>query len=247
MTTTLQMNGKKLQLQADQTIQQVEVDCKPFAMKQWQQDQFYFYPHQDSKEIWPARTGFPCMNCCHLFDTNPIPIVHAFNQNKFYVSGSYCSVNCAKYVLLHSDVSMSSVRIDGFNRMVMEVFKIYDPVFPSPPPMMLKLFGGSLTIEEFRSNFATKDVETISWPLVNTTILRDRAHVPLNSNSCTILPENKLSSSSNSEVSMYEKFLSGHSSTQETHVTEKKPERKRKPAAQLTSTGLDSFLRVSKN
>ena len=35
------------------------------------------------------------MWCCHKFDTVPISVPHKYQNDTFYVSGNYCSFNCA--------------------------------------------------------------------------------------------------------------------------------------------------------
>lgn len=96
-----------------------------------------------------------CWHCCHPCGKTPLPlpIAHDPKTDVFTVCGSFCSWNCMRgYSRDRLPGHVSSVRAH-----FMSVFrKRCDPSWKmtgfttAPPRQMLKVFGGTLTIQEFR-------------------------------------------------------------------------------------------------
>lgn len=104
---------------------------------------------------WPVRTDTLCWHCCHGFDTQPIPIPIAYDDRKdtFTVSGVFCSFACGKAYNL--DDRGGGYR-RGINAVLITAFRkrctgILGPIKMAPPRMLLKSFGGSMTIDDFRN------------------------------------------------------------------------------------------------
>ena len=100
-----------------------------------------------------------CWWCCHSFEGNPLsmPFKYDDRRNKFYTTGNYCSWSCVKSHALERYGCTVGSRING--NVVMMRKKMYNqigPVKPAPSRYRLIVFGGDLSIEQFREN-STRD------------------------------------------------------------------------------------------
>ena len=119
---------------------------------------------------WPKSTSTCCWYCCHAFETVPvcIPVTYDTLQNVFEVFGIFCSWNCAKAYVQSTYSSESSEQLMWMRIMAREVFQTNLGVFsPAPPRMFLKMFGGHLTIEEFRAKSICAETVVLTPPLVS--------------------------------------------------------------------------------
>lgn len=119
-----------------------------------------FYDEQEYKSVenykidddisWPSRSPFACWWCCHTFDEYPKPIPVEIQGNNIKVIGNCCSWNCNKAYCLKNHKTLSL-----FHTFYTRLFPgdSSDLVKPAPSPLCTKMFGGSLTIEEYRSSF----------------------------------------------------------------------------------------------
>lgn len=100
----------------------------------------------NDKIMKPEPTDISCWWCAHNFTNNPIHIPDKYIDEKYYVFGFFCSLNCAAaYIIDNNDYKMYT-RYSFF-------LKMYElnEIKCSPDWKYLKKFGGNLTIEEFRT------------------------------------------------------------------------------------------------
>tara|TARA_B100001094_G_C18128567_1_gene770904 strand:- start:144 stop:827 length:684 start_codon:yes stop_codon:yes gene_type:complete len=94
-----------------------------------------------------------CWNCCHSFNNIVHGIPLKYRNGLFYVYGDFCSLECC---LRHT--------VDNFNNdyEIISLIKLYSNVIMgnknedisiAPNKLLLKKFGGSLTIEQYRDKF----------------------------------------------------------------------------------------------
>lgn len=121
------------------------------------------FPEYEKEEkrtaAWPSHTSIVCWHDCHPFDTVPIPIPKiSRNTNTnacvYTVYGVFCSCNCAVAYILERNTYDQQQVLMLFKQMAVDVFKMnITDVFsfePAPPRIFLTLFGGHLTLPEFR-------------------------------------------------------------------------------------------------
>jgi len=112
----------------------------------------------DGDQPWPDRWDFACFHCCHPFDGVPfgVPITYDSNRKRYRCVGRYCSANCAKAALLERGWSMGP-RGMYFSSMLRTHFGVgwLDQIVPALPRERLAMFGGDLTIEQFREMSTT--------------------------------------------------------------------------------------------
>jgi hypothetical protein len=123
---------------------------------------------------WPAHSSYSCWYCCHPFNTTPIGIPQLLVNMKFHCYGNFCSYNCAKRYLrpeTEDDVAMLHTANDTFidddlgeKMQLLELLFHMETEAPlnhsikaAPSRLTLSMFGGSKTIDEFRTNFLTND------------------------------------------------------------------------------------------
>ena len=101
----------------------------------------------------PERTGTHCWWCVHpLADEYPLhlPIKYDDRLDKFTTTGEFCSWACMKAFALDMNTAHSG-EIQSFIAMMrMKADGKYTVTKAAPKRQALKIFGGPLTIEEFR-------------------------------------------------------------------------------------------------
>lgn len=103
---------------------------------------------------WAAQTTVLCHWCCHSFTSIPmkLPYKKAKDGRLRVHSGPFCSLNCAKASAKRANVDPGLLHL---------LWKSIDPsthafahrILSAPPWQSLKIFGGPLTIDEFRDGF----------------------------------------------------------------------------------------------
>ena len=110
-------------------------------------------------------TSEVCWNCCHPFHNLIHGIPLKYINKVFYVYGDFCSLECAsRHAFDHlKDFDFSEIYslINLYNNIV---FDTHEKIELAPNRLLLKLFGGPQTIEEYRDNFKKKNVYDIKIP-----------------------------------------------------------------------------------
>lgn len=99
-----------------------------------------------------------CFWCCHRFTTQPIfmPLSYDTKKEKFKVKGCFCSFNCC---MAYMD---DSVKYKGKRYLLSHMYRVFTKdmrpldISPAPPRELLHIFGGCLSIEQFRESFNKK-------------------------------------------------------------------------------------------
>lgn len=115
-------------------------------------------------------TGLICWWCVHALPQRPcvhLPLRYDEKLNKFTTTGNFCSWQCAKAYAL----DMNSARSGEIQSLVALMRKRalgkYMPLWPAPKRQFLKCFGGTMTIEEFRSYGGLVEPPQIFFPIEN--------------------------------------------------------------------------------
>ena len=106
----------------------------------------------DPSTPWPTKTGLWCWWCCHPFDTYPVALPCHQNPRtlQYKVVGNFCSWSCAKAYNFGGMGGNTGARASMMLSIRLKVFGERGRVNIAPPRQSLKVFGGFLTIEEFR-------------------------------------------------------------------------------------------------
>lgn len=124
-------------------------------------------------EGWPSHSPYACWLDCHTFNNTPVGIPERCVNGVFYLSGNFCSYNCALRYLVgdyEGDMDMfgslqtlQDIAVNDDRANKIQLLKllceretgldIFSDIKPSGPRLALMLFGGDQSIEKFRSNF----------------------------------------------------------------------------------------------
>jgi hypothetical protein len=134
-----------------------------------------FGANMREKIEWPTCTDICCWYCCHDFKSQPvcIPANHNQLERHFEVFGIFCSWNCAKAYIQQSYSSESSEQLMWMRIMAQQVFHTTLKQFHAAPPrIFLQMFGGHLTIEQFRHTSTVSSAILVTPPLVSYPIVQ---------------------------------------------------------------------------
>lgn len=101
----------------------------------------------EGKDV-PKKTNLWCWYCSHPFNTQPLFLPTSCYRNRYKVCGNFCSWGCVK--------AYSSRKYQGkYNNIIQKYFKELTGesflIKSNPEISVLKVFGGNMTIEEFRN------------------------------------------------------------------------------------------------
>lgn len=122
--------------------------------------------HNDN---WLNNTNVCCWWCCHSFDTVPIGMPEKYDElkKKFLVKGVFCSFSCMiayKKEIKHNCIKDYLIKF-LYTRLT-GTFLLDVHLEPAPARCCLKMFGGDLTIEEFRNSFKENKVyRMVEYPM----------------------------------------------------------------------------------
>lgn len=148
-----------------------EDDYKPNKiMKKNLKNILYEFVNSNSANSWPEMTNTHCWWCCHQFDNTPCALPEAYRKDKFYVYGVFCSFNCtASYNFNNFDGDEMWTRYNLLNLLYKKMFGVkFVKIGLAPPRETLKMFGGYMSIEEFRESCLKMDrtYQVIKPPMV---------------------------------------------------------------------------------
>jgi len=112
----------------------------------------------NNKHTWPIHTNLCCLWCCHKFDTIPVSLPRYLHDGKFYVSGIFCSFNCAAAYSFSKKDDQVWERYSLLNLMYKKLNECkFAKIRLAPPRETLKMFSGYLSINEFRNSFVRQE------------------------------------------------------------------------------------------
>ena len=139
----------------------------------------------NQRRCWPSFTNISCWWCCHNFDTPPCSIPEKHVNGVFHVYGCFCSYNCAiAYIFKESEP-------DKWKKYYL-LKKLFNTCCPdvdisqlreAPSRQSLEMFGGPLTIDDFRQSFHThnKIYQLVTPPMTSIIpILEEHEISPVN-------------------------------------------------------------------
>ena len=105
-----------------------------------------------------------CWNCCHKFNGVVTGLPLKYNNNIFYTIGDFCSLECC-----------SRYAFENYNNKIYEIMPVInmynnikynktDKINMAPNKLVLKIFGGNLSINEYRKSF--NSIYYITSPLI---------------------------------------------------------------------------------
>lgn len=117
---------------------------------------------------WLHNTDVCCWWCCHKFDTVPIgmPVSYNDNEKKFRVKGVFCSFSCLMAYKCDKSKITNDYLIKLLYKKITGELTLSSTILVAPPRESLKMFGGKLTIDEFRNmSNERKVLKMIEYPM----------------------------------------------------------------------------------
>ena len=100
--------------------------------------------------------GTLCWHCCHSLGETPVPMPIEYDDKRrlYTVSGNFCSFACmSKYAQESKRYSATGKRGMAIFQLWRDVTKSSSPKVPiAPPRQFLDVFGGHMSIDEFRQS-----------------------------------------------------------------------------------------------
>jgi hypothetical protein len=106
-------------------------------------------------------TDTKCWWCKNSFNCPNVTLPEQYFDDTFYCIGNFCSYNCAKAYNIDLNDNNVWKRESLLNLMYYKTYNVNKHIEPSPTWIILKEFGGFMTINEYRKNFETNNSEYI--------------------------------------------------------------------------------------
>lgn len=110
--------------------------------------------------------GLVCWWCVHSLPQHPclhLPVKYDPLRKRFTTMGNFCSWECAKAYALDWNIARSAEIQSFLALMRLQTYGKYVPLFAAPKRFALKIFGGTMSIEEFRGCFG-KTPPPVNFP-----------------------------------------------------------------------------------
>ena len=111
------------------------------------------FDQSNNNKSWPCSTSIYCWWCCHPFSCAPCALPCNVKDGIFYVTGIFCSPECAASYNF-DDVKSGYDLWERYSLLNYLYRKVYNEnnikIKLAPEKQCLKIFGGNLTIKEFR-------------------------------------------------------------------------------------------------
>ncbi len=123
----------------------------------------------NTRKIISTYTDISCWWCCHKFNTYPIcaPISYSSYTELFKVKGCFCSFNCVKSYMNTDPFLKKSVSLIPFLYKKL-TGNNYIKIKEAPNKEILEMFGGHISIEDYRQSFNTlTSYEILTYPMVS--------------------------------------------------------------------------------
>jgi len=108
--------------------------------------------YKDTSEVKkiPQSSDSACYWCCHSFSNRPVVLPIRDTGEHLIVMGNFCCPECAMAYLfdIHQDSHTRWEQLSLLNRIYSEA--CHGKITPAPPRTILRLFGGPLSIQDYR-------------------------------------------------------------------------------------------------
>lgn len=128
-----------------------------------------YYNEYNKRKEWPKKSSINCFWCCHTFTCPPCVLPTKLKGDVFHVYGNFCSKECAAAYNFESQDNNNYhcpwERYSLLNHLYSIISEKPDLLINlAPHRMTLEMFGGSLSIEEFRESFSSNKKYNIVYP-----------------------------------------------------------------------------------
>ena len=122
-------------------------------------DNEYYHNNNNFNNI-ENKNNSCCFWCCHSINTPVYGMPYNYDtiNDTFYVLGSFCSLQCANAYNFSINCGSDKVwEINSWIQMIAKRYGYNNIIRPAPSKYLLKMFGGNLSIEDFREAHINSD------------------------------------------------------------------------------------------
>jgi len=145
---------------------------------------------------WVKKTNILCWWCCHSFENSPFGIPIKYKNDKFYVTGCFCSLECASSYNFYENNTIQDVwECYSLINLLSQKLEYKNIIKLAPHKVSLKIFGGKLEIDEFRTfTNSNKIVNVLDYPMIPTNQQLEEINYNTQNNMNNFIPidENRL-------------------------------------------------------
>jgi hypothetical protein len=158
--------------------------------------------------IWPIQTDIRCLWCANNFETIPCGVPIKLLNDKFYLKGCFCSFNCAASYIFNKNEYNKWEQYSLLNLLYSKIFNKTIKIKLAPDKEILKMFGGILTIEEYRKNFNDIDIHyKLNLPPLIAVIPKVEETKINNCNNFVPINENLLNNAQHMNTNTFDSFM----------------------------------------
>jgi hypothetical protein len=119
-----------------------------------------YYQNNNNFNSIENKNNSCCFWCCHSINNTVYGMPYNYDtvNDTFYVLGSFCSLQCANAYNFSINCGSDKVwEINSWIQMIARRYGYNNIIRPAPSKYLLKMFGGNLTIDEFREAHINSD------------------------------------------------------------------------------------------
>ena len=152
LSSTLLTNATNINTQPAEIVADPQRESEP-EIDYYHLKSTFLIQFKDSSEVKqiPTHSDAACFWCCHTFTHRPVVLPIRDTGEHLLVTGNFCSPECATAYLF-------DIRQDSHTRweQFALLHRVYGDacqgtIYPAPVRSLLKLFGGALSIQEYRA------------------------------------------------------------------------------------------------
>lgn len=156
--------SNKIKKEVDVVVKDEHIKKNGYIQRKLMPIQMEFINKSGNHKL-PLTTNVACFNCCHQFITQPIGIPVKKIKDIYHVKGIYCSFACCARAIFEMDEQpWESYSLLMLLHKEMTGVESISKIKLAPPKETLKMFGGTLEIEEYRNNDADNRIYNLLQP-----------------------------------------------------------------------------------
>lgn len=132
-----------------------------------------------------------CWWCCHPIPGEMYRMPYKCENGKFLTCGQFCGWPCVKAYNVYSGSPRTGLISDLISQMRLKMYNELKPVKTAPPRFSLKIFGGTLSIEQFRSGTLNVRVQLPNEPWIHIPSTTYKKHETVVENGDLVLKRTK--------------------------------------------------------
>lgn len=117
-----------------------------------------------------------CWWCCHDIPGEVYHMPYKYENEKFYTCGQFCGWSCVKAYNVYSGSPRVGRISDIISLFRLKMYKEISPIKAAPPRFSLRDFGGTLTIDQFRSGKINARISVPNEPWIHMPIEMFKKH-----------------------------------------------------------------------